>query len=83
MYAERKGIPLTSVAIELEHGREHVEDCATCNNDENQIDVIDRSIALVGDIDEAQRTRLMEIADRCPVHRTLENRIEIHTTAID
>jgi putative redox protein len=83
MYAERKGIPLTGVAIELEHSREHVEDCATCNNDDNQIDVIDRSIALAGDIDEAQRARLMEIADRCPVHRTLENRIEIHTTAID
>lgn len=82
MYAARKDIPLQGVKIELEHSREHVADCTTCNNDDNRIDVIDRAIELAGDLTEEQRVRLMEIADRCPVHRTLENRIDVHTTAI-
>ncbi|WP_299326916.1 bifunctional alpha/beta hydrolase/OsmC family protein [Parasphingopyxis sp.] len=82
MYARRKKIPLQGVKIELEHSREHVNDCATCNNDENRIDVIDRAIELIGDLTEEQHARLIEIADKCPVHRTLENRIDVHTTVI-
>lgn len=78
MYADRKGIPLEGVLIELEHSRDHVDDCATCNNDDNRIDVIDRSITLHGDLTDEQRQKLMEIAGKCPVHRTLENRIDIH-----
>ena len=83
MYAARKKIPLQSVKVELEHSREHVEDCATCNNDENRIDVIDRAIEIVGDLSAEQHNRLLEIADRCPVHRTLENRIDIHTSVVE
>ncbi|MEH6791940.1 OsmC family protein [Parasphingorhabdus sp.] len=82
MYADRKGIPLTGVHILLEHSREHVEDCRTCNNEDNRIDVIDRSIIMEGDLTAEQRRKLIEIAEKCPVHRTLENRIDIHTTEV-
>jgi len=82
MYADRKGIALKSVHIVLEHSREHVDDCQSCNNDDNRIDVIDRSITLEGDLSEEDRRKLLEIAEKCPVHRTLENRIDIHTTEV-
>jgi putative redox protein len=82
MYADRKGIPLEGVYIVLEHSREHVEDCRSCNNEDNRIDVIDRSITLKGDLTEEQRQKLLGIAQKCPVHRTLENRIDIHTTEV-
>lgn len=82
MYADRKGIPLEGVHIVLEHSREHVEDCESCNNEDNRIDVIDRSIVLRGDLTDEQRLKLLEIAEKCPVHRTLENRIDIHTLEV-
>lgn len=79
LYAQRKGIPLEAVEIELEHGREHSSDCVACDDGGVQIDVLDRSIRLHGELSTEQRSRLMQIADRCPVHRTLESRIEIKT----
>ncbi len=81
MYADRKAIALDSVRVVLEHGREHAADCsdpeAGC-----RMDVIDRTIELRGDLSSEQRLKLLEIAEKCPVHRTLENRIEVRTIAI-
>ncbi len=82
IYADFKKIPLEGVRIELEHGREHAADCENCETSKPMIDVIDRSIELIGDLSEEQREKLIVIADKCPVHRTLENHIEVRTTAL-
>jgi putative redox protein len=79
MYANRKAMPLEEVSIELVHHREHAADCDGCDEAPHQIDVISRTIFLEGSLDDQQRARLLEIADRCPVHRTLENEIRINT----
>ena len=79
MYANRKNMPLDDIEIRLQHHRVHAEDCDNC---EKNIDEISRSITLVGDLDDGQRQRLFEIADRCPVHRTLENNPRIVTKLI-
>ena len=71
MYANRKKLPLEDVSIWLEHERIHAQDCEECDN--AKIERITRRIKLVGDLDEEQRQRLLEIADRCPVHRILES----------
>ena len=79
MYAERKALPLTRVRVHLTHEKIHAEDCEHCETKEGMIDRIDRVIVFDGDLDDAQRRRLLEIADRCPVHRTLTSEIEIRT----
>jgi putative redox protein len=79
MYAERKGWALEGVRVTLSHARIHARDCAECQKTEGRIDRIERSIRFLGDLDEAQRTRLGEIADLCPVHKTLKNEIDIRT----
>ncbi|SES99364.1 bifunctional alpha/beta hydrolase/OsmC family protein [Oceanicella actignis] len=79
MYARRKGWPLTHVEVELRHDRIHAGDCADCPEGAGKLDRFRRRIALHGPLDAAQRARLMEIADRCPVHRTLTGRIAIET----
>jgi len=74
MYANHKKWPLEDVLIDLQHERIHATDCADCEQTDGKIDRILRTITLVGDeLDESQLIRLMEVADRCPVHRTLEN----------
>jgi putative redox protein len=79
MYANRKGWPLRRVEVRLSHEKIHAEDCETCETKEGFVDRIERIIAIEGDLDEAQRTRLMEIADKCPVHRTLKSEVLIET----
>ena len=79
LYAERKAWPLDHVAVALTHAKIHASDCATCETREGMLDRIDRTVTLAGPLDAEQRKRLMEIADKCPVHRTLTSEIEIRT----
>ena len=71
MYADRKGWPLEHVSVRLSHERIHAEDCADCEAGEGKVSRIERVIELTGHLDGEQRVRLLEIADRCPVHRTI------------
>jgi uncharacterized OsmC-like protein/pimeloyl-ACP methyl ester carboxylesterase len=79
MYANLKKLPLEDIEVRLLHERVHAEDCVDCDH---RIERITRRISLHGELDEAQRQRLLEIADRCPVHRTLENDPQILTELI-
>jgi uncharacterized OsmC-like protein/alpha-beta hydrolase superfamily lysophospholipase len=79
IYAEHKKLPLSRVSVRLAHNKIHAEDCENCETKEGMIDHIDRAITLEGDLTPEQRKRLMEIADKCPVHRTLESEVEIKT----
>lgn len=82
MYARRKGIALESVLVELEHTRDHARDGEVSVAADARIQALDRAIHLRGSLSEAERAKLMEIADRCPVHRTLEGKLHIHSTAV-
>lgn len=79
LYAGQKKWPLTGVSVTLRHSKIHAADCATCETKDGMLDRIDRTVALEGPLDEAQRARLLVIADKCPVHRTLTSEIEIRT----
>ena len=80
MYADRKKWDLDEVLVHLEHFKQHAEDSHDCNDDKTaKIDKFVRTIELVGNLTYEERKRLLEIANRCPVHRTLENKIEIDT----
>jgi putative redox protein len=74
-FADAKQLPLTHVTVRLKHEKAHAADCAECETRESRIDRIEREIDLVGDFDDAQRARLVEIANRCPGHRTLESEV--------
>ncbi len=82
MYAERKQWPLEKVTVTLTHSRMHAEDCADCETKTGMLDRIEREILIEGDLDEEQRSRLMEIADKCPVHRTLHSEIVIESREV-
>jgi len=79
LYAENKKLPLQRVSVRLTHNKIHAEDCLNCETKEGMIDRIDRNITLEGALSADERKRLLEIADKCPVHRTLESEIEIRT----
>jgi len=79
LYADHKKLPLERVSVRLMHNRIHAEDCLNCETKEGMVDRIDRNITMEGPLDAEQRKRLLEIADKCPVHRTLESEIEIRT----
>ncbi|MGH6662241.1 MAG: bifunctional alpha/beta hydrolase/OsmC family protein [Rhodospirillales bacterium] len=79
LYAERKGIPMTRARVTLRHDKIHAEDCADCETKQGMIDRIDVEISIDGVIDEATRKRIAEIAECCPVHRTLTNEIKIES----
>jgi uncharacterized OsmC-like protein len=79
MYAQRKGWPLQRVITTLRHDKIHAQDCADCETKEGRIDRVEREITLEGPLDEAQKKRLLEIAERCPVHRTLSGEVHVVT----
>lgn len=79
MYADRKGWDLQEVRVHLQHSKEHCEDCGDTDSPKSKIDTIERVLELEGNLDEKQRARLLEIADRCPVHRTLHSDIRVNT----
>ena len=79
LYARRKQWPLEAVTVRLRHARIHAADCAECETKDGKIDRIEREIELTGRLGEAERARLLDIAQRCPVHRTLVSEIDIRT----
>jgi uncharacterized OsmC-like protein len=79
LYAERKQIPLERTLVQLRHEKIYAADCADCETKEGKIDHIDREIGFEGNLDTATRARLLEIADKCPVHRTLKSEVDIRT----
>jgi uncharacterized OsmC-like protein len=83
LYADRKSLPLERVTVTLTHNKIHAEDCAECETQEGLLDQIDRVITMDGALEPEQRQRLMEIADKCPVHRTLKSEIRILTRSAD
>ncbi len=82
MYARRKEWPLEMVRVRLRHSRVHAADCEDCETKVGWLDRIERDIELVGSLDEAQRARLVEIANKCPVHRTLTSEVVIRTRLV-
>lgn len=80
LYADRRQWPLKRAVVKLRHHKVHVQDCVDCENKAAKIDVIDRVLVLEGPLDEAQRAKLLEMAERCPVHQTLRSEIKVNTT---
>jgi putative redox protein len=83
LYAERKKLPLDRVTVTLSHEKIHAEDCAECETKTGLLDKIERVIGIDGNLDAEQRAKLIEIADKCPVHRTLTSEVKIVTRAAD
>ena len=83
MYANHKKWDLQEVYCHIRHEKTHLKDCEDCENPKSKIDKFSRELEIIGNLDEAQRKRLLEIADRCPVHRTLEGKAHIETKLLN
>ena len=79
IYADRRKWPLERARVTLQHRKVHAQDCVDCDKKDAKMDVIDRIIFLEGSLNEEQRTKLIEIAERCPVHQTLKGKIQVNT----
>jgi len=82
MYARRKAWPLEEVTVHLRHSKIYAADCGECETKEGMLDRIERDIHFAGPLTEEQRSKLIEIANKCPVHRTLTSEIDIVTRAV-
>ena len=82
MYANHKKLALESATVSVEHDKIHAEDCEDCESGSGKIDEFRRTISLQGDLTDAQRSRMLEIADRCPVHRTLHGEIKVRSSVV-
>ncbi len=82
MYADLKKIPLEKITVKLKHEKIHESDCANCENTNSKIDLIDRQIDLQGNLTQEQRIKLLNIANKCPVHLTLTSKIIINSKLI-
>ena len=80
LYAQRKGIDVERITVRLQHSRIHAEDCVDCETKTGFLDRIDREIEMSGNLDETEKRRLLEIAEHCPVHRTLKSEMDIRTS---
>jgi len=83
MYADRKGLPLKHVSVRLTRRKIKAADCPDCVTKEGEVEEMIREITLEGDLDDAARQKLLEIADKCPVHRTLTGEIKIRTSLVE
>ena len=81
LYARRKQFPLENITVSLRHARIHAQDCEACETKEGILDRIDTYIELTGPLTAEQRAKLIEIAGKCPVHRTLKSEIDIRLSA--
>ena len=82
LYARRKGWPLEEVIVRLSHSRIHAVDCAECETKTGRLDRVDWTLQFRGDLAPEQRTRLLEIAQMCPVHRTLRSEVHIPAPSV-
>ena len=82
MYARRKAWPLESVTVRLRHARVHATDCVNCETKEEMLDRIERDLEFIGVLSDEQRAKLLEISNKCPVHRTLSSHVDIQTRLI-
>lgn len=79
MYAAHKEIDLQSVTVTVRHGKVHAKDCSDCESTSGRIDEFQRELTLDGDLSDEQRQRMLQIADKCPVHRTLHGEVKVRT----
>jgi putative redox protein len=82
LYADRRKWPLEGVVVRLRHNRVHREDCLNCEKKDASIERVERTLELKGPLTDEQRTHLLEIAERCPVHQTLQHNLEVHTSLL-